>query len=759
MSNSFRRALIVGLIAGCILLVLLVIASQNTVFFEKYYQLVLWSNSAITLLLASLVGYLVYRILRNAKDKKFGVKILGKFAMAMGLAGILPGLLIFIVSVQFLYGSVDSWFDVKVEKALDSGLTLSREVLESYQSSLSAKAKSFALEISETPPSQWITKLHDLREREGYSEAMLITTRGNVLGVSASSFNTLLPTVPANRILQVVRSQGYWGGLEEQENGGILAKAVVLVPTVELPTVRLFSSPFAYDGDKLGNLLGNQGDQQSKIQTSEGVYLEVAANIPPTLAHNSDALMTGYRDYQEMVLARSGLRTIYFVGLMLVLLISVSAAMALSLITTAQISKPLLLLYEGTRRVGEGKYEMVPESKSNDEVGELTKSFNIMTKQLAQAREDIEKRGQELVQANDYLGLILSKMSSGVIVIDDNLKIISVNPSASRILRINLFKELGNALDSVLPSFTEQIKDQLTAMLHDRGDGQDISVQAEVTVSDKKKHKLSLFIRGTELSAAETSRILLVFDDVTSMVVAQRTEAWGEVARRLAHEIKNPLTPIQLAAERLQMKLTGKVAGKEDEILQKATKTIVSQVTAMKQMVDDFRIYAKIGSPKYQEVNLSVFVEEVMSLYVAAGLKVQLDLDSDVPMINADENQLRQAVHNLVSNSMEAAPQGVEPRIFVKVDAVRNQKTGHATAVAMTVWDNGSGFSSEVLEHAFEPYVTTKSSGTGLGLAMIKKIVDEHGGNVTVENVVDEKGEILGAKVTLIFTQLVQSKE
>ncbi len=753
MPKYFRNALLVSFGVGCVLLVLLiVVSSRNIGFFERHYQALLWADIIVTVVLAALAAWAVYRLIRQARKKRFGFKLLSKFALAMGIAGVLPGILIFTVSIELLYGSIDFWFDENVEKALDSGLTLGREVLESYQSSISAKARENAVELSETPPSQWISKLHELSERENYAEAMLVTSRGSLIGVSGSSFSSLVPAVPSARVLQSARDSGFWQSLEEQENGTILAKTVVLVPTAEIPNV-LLTPPLSGSETKKSNTPEISGAANSG---TDSVYLEVAGTVPPSMAHNAEILMSGYREYQEMMLTRSGQRTVYFTALSLVFLLSLFVAVMVSLFIADQISKPLRMLLEGTRKVGSGTYEQLPEVKSRDEVGELTESFNTMTKQLADARQDVEKREKELEQANDYLQRILSKMSSGVVVADERHDIVSVNPSASRILQIKLADYLGRPMREVIPEFLNIIKERLQRL---EQDGNDFVVQDEIMVQGKSRKKVSLFIRGTSLPLGDVNGLLLVFDDVTSIVAAQRADAWTEVARRLAHEIKNPLTPIQLAAERMQMRLTGKLGAKDDEVLQKATKTIVSQVSAMKQMVDDFRIYARIGSPSFQEVNLSEFVEEVASLYLVGGTKLNLNLDKQAPLIEADENQLRQALHNLLSNSMEATPKGRPAEIEIKVKTLMSPKNRQPVAVEMSVSDNGIGFSENVLEHVFEPYVTTKSSGTGLGLAMIKKIVDEHSGTVAVENRTDEKGLILGAKVSITFTQLAQNRE
>lgn len=739
MSKYLRLALLALIGLSCVLLFLLVSASQNTVFFEKYYTVLLYINTFVMLVFMGMVGALLYQLYRNAKRKKYGVKILSKFALALGLTGVLPGILIFAVSVQFLHHSVDSWFDVRVERALDSGLTLGREVLENFQSNVLVKARKISAEIAETPPSGWLAVLDAAREREGVQEAVLITSSGNLLAVSGSSFGKLVPTVPSNRVLQAARTHGFWQTIDDNNPGLQRAQVVIPIPTADGSislALRSQKDIFMLDAPSSGR---------------ESVFLELIDNVPPSLASNAETLMNGYRDYQEMVLARSGLRNIYSISLTLVLLLSMFGAIAISVIMANRISKPLMLLLEGIRRVGAGQYEQLPEVRTNDEVGELARSFNTMTGQLAQAREDLESRSEELGQAKEYLERILAKMSSGVIVLSSHSQLISANSAASRILGINLTECLGALLKDIMPAFASVVSEKLALCTEENSD---ISIQCEYQRPDKLQEKLNIFARATRLTLGEDKGYLLVFDDVTALAAAQRTEAWGEVARRLAHEIKNPLTPIQLAAERLEMKLKDKVQGRDQEILERATKTIVSQVTAMKQMVNDFRLYAKIGAPHHDRLDLTVFIEEVAHFYQAAGIRVQLALQEPMPAIEGDANQLRQVFHNLFSNAMEALPSKEQLVVSIRTSVIRNETSGEAEGVSLEVSDNGPGFTKQILEHAFEPYVTTKSSGTGLGLAMIKKIVDEHGASVTAVNLTDEKGEVRGAALFFVFRRL-----
>ena len=733
MSKYFRLGLIAVIGVSCVLLFLLVLASQNSTFFEKYYTLLLWLNTIIALVFLGLVCVLLYRLYRRAQKKKYGVKILSKFALALGLTGVVPGILIFATSVQFLHTSVESWFDVRVERALDSGLTLGREVVENFQSSLRQKARTIANEISETPPANWMTVLDAARERQGLQEAVLVNSAGNFITVSASSFRSLVPSVPTNRVLQTVRTRGFWQQIDDEVGGMQKARVIVPVPSVES------IASFAYRTEQPDYLKGRSSVLQAA--GSETVFLEVVDNVPPSLSTNAETLMNGYRDYQEMVLARAGLNNIYLISLTLVLLLSMFGAIALSVIMANRISQPLMMLLEGTRKVA---------VKADDEVGELARSFNRMTEQLAQTQADLVRRGAELEQAKSYLERILAKMSSGVIVLNNDKKIISANSSASRILGIPLTDRLGSEFAQAIPGFASEVVEKLMAQTDERND---ITLQCEYQRPENAVTKQNLFARATRLPIGDAQGYLIVFDDVTALVSAQRTEAWGEVARRLAHEIKNPLTPIQLAAERVEMKIGAKLEGRDKEILERATKTIVNQVTAMKQMVNDFRLYAKIGAPHYDKFDLKAFVEEVVKFYQAAGVHIDLFLQPGIPPIEADQNQLRQVFHNLLSNSMEAVPDKDKLVVSIRASVVTDE-AGDVEGVELDVSDNGPGFTDQILEHAFEPYVTTKSSGTGLGLATIKKIAEEHGAMAAAENRKDADGNVCGARLIFVFHRL-----
>lgn len=747
MSRFLRPALLAIILISTILVVLLIVVGHDTAFIEKYYTPLIWITTSVAVLFSCLIFVYLARLFLRAKEGQYGVKILGKFSAALILSAIIPGILIFFTSVQFLYKSVDSWFDVRVERALDAGLTLGREVLDTAQQDLLKKAVRIAGELSTTPKPNLVNKLDQLRERESCDEAVLLSSTGSIIGVSGQSYQRIVPTAPTVRELQDALGSGYKIILDDSDSSRLVVRVIIPVTHNNL---RLDSfSPLGgfRSGDALSLL---SPATRELVQNRNQLFLELSDTLPSSLAGNAEMLMNGYRDYQEMVLTRDGLRTIYLTTLTLVLLLSLFGATALSTYLATRISKPLMYLLEGTRKVGEGHYELVTESQSNDEVGELTRSFNIMIAQLDSTRKDLENRGKELEEAKRYLERILSKMSSGVIVVDSGWKMVSLNPSASKITNMDLVSHLGESLEEVLPNFYDAI---MKVYGEEHHENVDISFQTELVLGRNRPKRVVVYARGTELLLGNQKGYLLVFDDVTRLAAAQRTEAWGEVARRLAHEIKNPLTPIRLAAERLQLRLSDKVTGKEYDILQKATTTIVDQVSAMKQMVDDFRLYAKLGAPRYEPLDLGKFVQEVTALYEAANFKVVLDIEPDTPKIEGDPNQLRQALHNLFSNANEAARPDIPMEVRIIVKSVHVDDSDQL-GVELRFEDNGTGFPEKILEHAFEPYVTTKPSGTGLGLPMIKKITEEHGGTIGVENILGEDGRISGAAVVIIFRML-----
>jgi nitrogen fixation/metabolism regulation signal transduction histidine kinase len=434
------------------------------------------------------------------------------------------------------------------------------------------------------------------------------------------------------------------------------------------------------------------------------------------------------------------------------LFLAVFGAVLLAVVLGNQLAKPLLLLAEGVRQVALGDLTPKAALMGKDELGGLTRSFADMTQQLGDARNAVELSMSEVDASRANLQTILDNLTAGVVVLDEAGHIQSSNPGATRILRVPLAAYQGKLLAEVpgLEAFAKEVKVQFDDFLTDdhsaHGEQWQQSFELDAAESGTLDNATTLIARGAKMPG--TQEFLLVFDDVSEMVSAQRAQAWGEVARRLAHEIKNPLTPIQLSAERLEMKLTGKLGEIDQKLLTKSVKTIVDQVDAMKRLVNEFRDYARLPAAQLMPVDLNALVSDVMQLYAAdsAGASaIDVELDPNAPRINGDEQQLRQVIHNLLQNAQDAQEGRAVGQVSIATEFSETSKR-----VRLIVRDHGSGFAEHILKRAFEPYVTTKPKGTGLGLAVVKKIADEHGARVDISNRVFD-GQMQGAQVSLSF--------
>ena len=767
MPRALRYGLLAALAVGGVLLFLLASASGNTAFFERNYPWLLAINGVIAALLFVLVLALIKRLVTRLRANQFGARMMMRFTVAFALMGVLPGVLIYVVSTQFLSRSIESWFDVRVDRALDSGLTLGRAALDNLKDDVSAKARSWALELSDMPESTQISQLNRLREQGGVQDALVIGGSGQLIGTSGSRLSELVPEVPSASELRQARArlifatiEGEAGALEPRHG----LRARVIVP---IPAPSPVSSAEAKGASLRDDAKGAAGFG-SIMPPNESRFLQLIQPVPASIAANAEALQNGYREYQELSLARQGLQTIYGLTLTLTLLLSIFAAIASSVLLAGSMTAPLLQVAEGTKAVAEGDYRQVREFPGNDELNVLTQSFNAMTRQLTEARDQVETKQREVQNAKAYLERVLANLSAGVVVLNKDFQLVTANYGASRILGHSLMQQTDRPLheiDATLASAlaTAFADHALTASPKDSWQ-QQVEVKRAIAVPESNKihppsvagEPLMLLARGSRLPLDDGLGYVVVFDDITQVISAQRALAWGEVARRWAHEIKNPLTPIQLAAERLQMKLIEKLSLSDADVLKRGTSTIVNQVTSMKRMVDDFRDYARVPPARLSPLALNTLVEEVAALYgTEASGAIQLSLRPHLPLIEGDATQLRQVIHNLLVNSQDALAGRVDGRIHVRTELVEIEEANtKARAVRLAVEDNGPGFPANILRRAFEPYVTSKSGGTGLGLAMVKKIVDEHGARIEVVN----RGGAgrSGAVVTIVFRRLTE---
>jgi nitrogen fixation/metabolism regulation signal transduction histidine kinase len=761
MSSLIRYAFVAALALGGVALFLLASAASSTATFGRHYPLLLAINGAIAAALLVFVAALVWRLVRRHRARRFGARLMARFAVAFALMGVLPGALIYVVSVQFLSRSIESWFDVRVDRALESGLSLGRAALEAQLADLTTKARAIALDLADVPESMQLAALDRAREGAGIQEALLVSASGQLLGASGQRPANWVPELPSSSDLNLARTQRQLALIEgdplaTDERSSVRTRVLVAIPT-------LGAAP-ALGARPLRDALRAEPSAPSLMpRRAEPRFLQMIQRLPPTVAANAAALQSGYRDYQELSLARGGLKQIYTVTLTLTLMLAVFAAVAGGILLAGSMTAPLLQVAEGTKAVAEGNYRRVREYAGKDELHELTQSFNAMTRQLSEARDAVEARSRELENARAYLERVLANLSAGVIVLDRDLRLVTGNHGASRILGLPLGDAGGSRLADLAPEFATQIEAALTdqSLANSPAESWQRQIELKRLAAGDQRESLSLLARGSPLPLDDGPGFVVVFDDITQVISGQRALAWGEVARRLAHEIKNPLTPIQLAAERLQMKLAAKLSMDDAVILTRGATTIVSQVAAMKRMVDDFRDYARVPPARLAPLDLNALIEEVAALYGAersatGDAPVRLELASGLPRIAGDATQLRQVIHNLLTNAQEAA-HGSAPRaarVTVRTEAVPAHRGAAVQAVRLTVEDNGPGFAANILRRAFEPYVTTKPSGTGLGLPMVKKIVDEHEARVELANLSGG-----GAAVTVVFRRLADATQ
>jgi nitrogen fixation/metabolism regulation signal transduction histidine kinase len=684
--------LCVGL--GAVALYLLSNASGDAAAFSQYYTLLLGLNGALAACLLALVLYQLWNLRRKLKARVFGSKLTLRLLLMFALMAVLPGVLVYGVSVQFLGKSIETWFDVRVDNALEGGLSLGRSALDNLLRDLNKKGEYMALVLVDQPVGEPVLLLNNLREQAGVQEAALFSSRGALIAYSGSERASLQPDRPTPSVLRQVRQQQPYAAIESIPGKGLYLRVVVPV-----------------------NVLG----------LKENIWaLQLFQPVPERLTKDAETVQAVYRDYQELSVSRLGMKRVYGLTLTLALLLALLSSIAVAFLLSARLSAPLGLLAKGTQAVASGDFSIMPEVHSRDELGSLMQSFNGMTRQLAEARAVVDLNQRQLETAKAYLESILAHLSSGVLAFDENLSLKTMNPAAAEILSVDLsvlskrrfYKWALN--DEALKALALAVEAQFR-----HNEAKEWQIQMEYA---GKNGNQVLLVRGTRLPAAVGNDFIVVFDDITHLLQAQRDAAWGEVARRLAHEIKNPLTPIQLSAERLEHKLADKLSAPDAEVLKRATQTIVNQVTALKSMVNAFAEYARAPSLNLEAVDLNQLVYEILVLYEHSGAHISTRLAPALPPVTGDPTLLRQVVHNLLQNAQDALVETEQPQITVETAREEN-------SVRLAVRDNGCGFPETLMARLFEPYVTTKQKGTGLGLAVVKKIIEEHHGRVRIENI------------------------
>ena len=724
------------LAVASVLVFLLALATNNQTRFEQYFERLLYVNIGVGAVFLLVILWVVWRLVSRLQRGKFGSRLLLKLAAIFALVGFVPGVLIYTVSYQFVSRSIESWFNVKVEGALDAGLNLGRGTIDSLSGSLATKTLSAAQQLGDSVSVGPLT-LERLREQIDATDVILWSASGQVLASAGQSRFLLAPERPSANQLRQARS----------------ARVVSQVEGLDEAADRLPDKPANTSGVRIKALaiLNSSIHQQGLGSLANEVrFLQVTQAVPSGLVANALAVQEAYKEYQQRALARGGLRNMYLATLTLSLFLTMFGAVLLAVLLGDQLVKPLLVLADGVAQVAAGDLRPKAALQTQDELGGLTRSFAQMTQQLSDARTQLQSSLGELDASRSNLQTILDNLTAAVIVLDSQGHIVQANPGATRVLHAPLAAHIGQPLASLprLEDFGRDVDQQFRVFFGERAMHSDhwqhsfeLGGQTGVLSFAGNDDTTSIIARG---AALPNGHRLLVLDDITEVVSAQRSRAWGEVARRLAHEIKNPLTPIQLSAERLEMKLRGKLAAPDDALLTRSVKTIVDQVDAMKRLVNEFRDYARLPSADLRPIDLNSVVTDVLALYAPENslVPIRQELDPACPSILGDAHQLRQVIHNLLQNAQDASltassgllAEHVGRSPWVEISTRYNPSSGR---VRLTVRDAGTGFAPHILQRAFEPYVTTKSRGTGLGLAVVKKIADEHGARIELSNIVD----------------------
>ncbi len=695
-------------------------ASANTAASGEYYTLLVTLNIALAVLLVVLIGIQLFSLYRNIRERvmgsRFTLRLLGSFA----LMAIIPGLIVYIVSVNFLTRSIESWFNVKVESALEGGLNLGRTALDIMLADVKEKGESMAASLAFQPANTHYSLLNDLRDKSGIQDATLLTPQGRILSVSSSDSSSFLPELPTVVQLRQARQRIY-GSIEPIAGKGLFLR--VLVPI------------------SLQDIAG------------ETRILQLLQPVPKSLATTAEAVQDVYQDYQQLSYSRTALREVFALTLTLVMMLAMFTAVAIAFVLSRRLSAPLTVLAEGTRAIASGDYGIILPAHGKDELGVLVQSFNSMTQQLGDARKAADRNRARVEAARGYLETILAHLSSGVLALNERGELRTFNEATVNILGVSLESYVGFTPDMIIAKQAQLANFFQAIALNSQQDasqknGQKEDAQTQIEIATAQGKQI-ITLRGTRLP---DGGYVAVFDDATAMVQAQRDAAWGEVARRLAHEIKNPLTPIQLSAERMAHKLHDKLADDDAKMLERSTETIVNQVAALKKMVNEFSEYARSPAPNLDKLDLNMLIREVMSLYDLPKIRMEQNLTTQACTIKGDSTMLRQVLHNLLQNAQDALAGKKSPVISVSTESVHDM-------LVLAVQDNGGGFSADMMPHVFEPYMTSKPHGTGLGLAIVKKIVEEHKGSIKVENVTGNDGVASGAVVTISIPLLIETAE
>jgi len=680
---------------------------QNSELFDRFYLALLLFNTLGLISLSILIILNLKRLIRQLKNRVIGSRMTVRIVILFSLLSVTPVLVVYYFSLDFLHRGIDSWFDLRVEQALDDSLELSRLALDVRMRELLNTTEKIAEELAESNDSELTFYIDQIRERINANELTLLTRKGVIVVSSSNDTKSLLPNTPEEAILlRLTQQNNNYIGIDLIKNKGLMIGAVVNLPATDID-----------EKEKIVQALYPISERMNQL----------AANV-----------QTSFIEYQELSYLREQLKFSFIIILTLVLLFSIFSAVWAAFYSARTLSAPIKDLAQGTRDIAKGNYNTKLPVPSNDELGFLVASFNDMTDKISQARDTAKNSQQEAESQQIYLETILSRLSSGVIVLNKNGKIEKSNISAAQILQIEINdlneKNIDNIINTSpnLKNFFECISNNISEKTDDW--------REQITLSEKTGNQI-IMINGSILMDSNNlvSKYIIVFDEITALVEGQRDAVWSEIARRLAHEIKNPLTPIQLATERLRNKYLSSSDSNNVEMLDRMTNTIIQQVETMKVMLNDFSDYARSSDSKKEEIEIEHLLQEGVDLFgnMNHGSKININIEKNLPKIHGDEKKLRRVLNNLLTNAVDANATGLDNslKISAKVLNIEDNKI-----IEIRIMDSGPGIDPLVENNLLEPYVTTKEKGTGLGLAIVKKIIDEHSGTFWLENNREENG-------------------
>ncbi len=672
---------------------------QNSRLFDQYHGWFLAFNILMLIVLGSLVIVNFVKLIKDLYGHKLGAKLRLRLSFILTLSILVPAIIVYGFSNQMLEDGIDSWFNVDVENALNNSLELGNWSLNMQLQRMHQDVASMAEEISDTPAELSSFMLRSLSDERGLSEITLLNTNREIIASYGGDMENMLPVLLPEDVVHRVLQGEHHVSLDLIRNNFYARLILPVEPEEILGSKRL---------------------------------LQVLYPMPERINRLTRNVEEAYDEYNNLIFLRDALKQSFRLTLILVLLFAILFAIWAAFFYTQRLIAPILQLAKGTRDISAGKLDTRIKVPVKDELGELAMSFNSMARKLSDAKEIADTNRMQLEKQRAYLETILKHLSSGVLSLDKDLRLKTANVAASEILSVSLDALINRSLQHTtaeewLRTFYVALKENLT------GAKQQQHWEIDLCVAEKNK---TLFCRGAQLPGGG---YVVVINDISDLVQAQRDRAWKDVARRMAHEFKNPLTPIRLSAERLKNKLNMRLDESDSAFLERSADTIIHQVDAMGKIVNEFRQFSRGDAPlELKEIDLHALIGELVDFYGYSGkINIKWQPFKPAAMINGDETRLRQLLHNLLTNALEALEQTPDPQVHISTTMSRPD------TIQITLQDNGPGFSRNVIENAFEPYVTTKEKGQGLGLAIVKKIVEEHRGEIHIANTNDNKGSII----------------